>query len=106
MYCLGVRPEAAQGTISMELPQIRNLVKIVDLGSLSRAAEAVHIAQSALSLHIANLEDELGCQLLSRCSRGVVPTDEGMQFYHSARRVLKQRENMTHIGEDKGTTNK
>src|SRR3546814_15261198 len=102
MYCLGVRPEAAQGNISMELRQIRNFVKIVDLGSLSRAAEAVHIAQSALSLQIANLEDELGCQLLSRSSRGVVPTDEGMQFYRSARGVLQQIESMQHIGAGKG----
>src|SRR3546814_11483284 len=98
MYCLGVRPEAAQGNISMELRQIRNFVKIVDLGSLSRAAEAVHIAKSALSLQIANLEDELGCQLLSRSSRGVVPTDAGMQCDRCARGVLQLLDRFSQIG--------
>ena len=87
----------------MELRQIRNFVKIVDLGSFSRAAEAVHIAQSALSAQIANLEEELGCQLLSRSSRGVSPTDEGMRFYRSARSILQQLEIMQHIGAGKGT---
>lgn len=87
----------------MELRQLRNFIKIVDLGSLSRAAEAVHIAQSALSLQVANLESELGCQLLSRSSRGIAPTDEGMQFYRSARGVLQQVESMQQIGAGKGT---
>lgn len=86
----------------MEIRQIRNFVKIVDLGSLSRAAEAVHIAQSALSAQIANLEAELGCQLLSRSSRGVAPTEEGMQFYRCARGVLQQLASMQYIGAGKG----
>ncbi|CAM3681418.1 LysR substrate-binding domain-containing protein [Bordetella tumulicola] len=82
----------------MELRQLRYFVKTVELGSLSRAAEAVHVAQSALSSQIARLEEELGCQLLSRSSRGAEPTEHGMQLYRRARAVLQQIEGMRDIG--------
>lgn len=52
-------------------------MRIVDLGSLSRAAGDVHIAQSALSQHVASLERELRAPLLVRSARGVVPTEAG-----------------------------
>lgn len=81
----------------MELRQLRYFVRTVELGSLSRAADAVHVAQSALSLQIARLEDEIGCQLLSRSSRGVTPTEQGMDLYRRARAVLQQIEGMRDV---------
>lgn len=74
----------------MELRQLRYFVAVVELGSLSKAADAVHVSQSALSLQIARLEDELGTQLLARSSRGVVPTEAGTDFCRRARGVLQQ----------------
>ncbi|BDB29983.1 LysR family transcriptional regulator (plasmid) [Cupriavidus sp. P-10] len=74
----------------MELRQLRYFVAVVELGSLSKAADAVHISQSALSLQIARLEDELDTQLLSRSSRGVLPTEAGIEFCRRARAVLQQ----------------
>lgn len=74
----------------MELRQLRYFVKIADLGSVSRAAEALHVAQPALSQQIAQLEAELGQPLLVRRSTGVQPTEQGSAFYAHAQRILKQ----------------
>ena len=67
----------------MDVRQLRYFVRIVDLGSFSRAAEVLHVAQPALGMQIRKLEDELHTQLLSRHSRGVEPTAAG--------RLLKDR---------------
>lgn len=74
----------------MELRQLRYFIKIADLGSLSKASLALHIAQSALSQQLAQLEDELGHCLLSRLPRGVQMTAEGEIFYAHAQAVLRQ----------------
>jgi LysR family nitrogen assimilation transcriptional regulator len=65
-------------------------VQIVDLGSLSRAAGALHIAQSALSQHVAALESEMEAPLLERSSRGVRPTESGRLLYQHAQLMLQQ----------------
>jgi len=61
----------------MELKELRYYRAIVELGSFSKAAAALRIAQPALSRHIQKLEHSLGVQLLRRGSRGVVPTPAG-----------------------------
>ncbi len=74
----------------MELRQLRYFVRIVDLGSLSRAALDLYVAQPALSKHVAALEAELGERLLVRTVRGVTPTDAGLALYRSAQAMLRQ----------------
>src|SRR6516225_2812968 len=74
----------------MELRQLKYFVAVVDNGSLSRAALQVFVAQSALSKQIAELEDELGEQLLHRSRNGVTATDAGKVLYSYAQAVLKQ----------------
>jgi len=76
----------------VELKQLRYFVRIVDLGSLSRAAGEVFVAQSALSQHVAALEDEFKTRLLNRSARGVSPTEAGKQLYRHAQLLLKQAE--------------
>ncbi len=76
----------------MELRQLKYFVRIVDAGSISKAAESLHVAQPALSLQIRNLEDELGVKLFTRSSRGVLPTERGMALGHQARQILAQIE--------------
>lgn len=78
--------------ITIELKQLRYFVRIVDLGSLSRAAETLHIAQSALSQQVASLESEFKTPLLLRTTRGVQPTDAGRELYLHAQVILKQAE--------------
>lgn len=64
-------------------------MRIVDLGSFSRAAGALHVAQSALSQQVAALEAHLGAALLHRTSRGVQPTEAGRTFYQHAQLILQ-----------------
>ncbi|MGU7774312.1 LysR family transcriptional regulator [Burkholderia sp. MR1-5-21] len=74
----------------MELRQLKYFVGIVDAGSVSRAAQCLFIAQSALSKQISDLEQELGVQLLVRGRAGVQVTESGKVFYDYAQGILKQ----------------
>lgn len=74
----------------MELRQLRYFVRIVDLGSVSKAAADLFIAQPALSRQVAALETELNSALLVRSTRGVTPTESGRAFYVQAQAVLRQ----------------
>lgn len=74
----------------MDLRQLRYFAKIAELGSFSRASQALHIAQPALSQHIAQLESELGQPLFRRLSTGVRPTEQGQVLYRHALCILKQ----------------
>ncbi len=74
----------------MELRQLRYFVRIVDMGSLSRASGVLHVAQSALSQQVAALEAELGQVLLTRNTRGIAPTEAGHTLYRHAQAMLKQ----------------
>jgi LysR family transcriptional regulator, transcription activator of glutamate synthase operon len=56
----------------------------------TRAAEELHVAQSALSHQIARLERELGTPLFERTSRRVTPTEAGQAIAARARRVLAE----------------
>ncbi|MCT4702143.1 nitrogen assimilation transcriptional regulator NAC [Enterobacteriaceae bacterium H20N1] len=76
----------------MNLRRLKYFVKIVDIGSLTQAAEVLHIAQPALSQQVATLEGELSQQLLIRTKRGVTPTEAGKILYTHARAILRQCE--------------
>ena len=77
----------------MELRQLRYFVKIVEQGSLGRAALELDVGVSALSQQIAKLENELATRLLNRTTTGVTPTSAGMAFLHHAQLCLRQSEN-------------
>lgn len=68
-------------------------MRIVDLGSMSRAAGDLHVAQSALSQHVASLEGELKAALLHRTTRGVQPTEAGRALYQHAQLILQHAAN-------------
>jgi LysR family nitrogen assimilation transcriptional regulator len=74
----------------VEIRQLRYFVRIVDLGSLSKAAADLYVAQPALSKQIASLEAELKVSLLVRSPRGVTPTEAGLAFYRQAQSLLRQ----------------
>ncbi|MES2262269.1 MAG: LysR substrate-binding domain-containing protein [Pseudomonadota bacterium] len=74
----------------MEIRQLKYFVAIVDGGSLSRAAQTLFIAQSALSKQISDLEKDLGTELLNRTRTGISATESGKIFYDHARAILKQ----------------
>lgn len=74
----------------MELQQLRCMVAVVDHGSFTRAAAALHITQPTLSYAINHLETELGVDLFHRVGRRVVLTSAGDAFVGPARRALKE----------------
>jgi LysR family transcriptional regulator, nitrogen assimilation regulatory protein len=72
----------------LSLKQLRYFVAIADAGALSRAAETLSIAQSALSHHIGDMEAALGVRLLERSARGVALTPSGKRLYEHAGAIL------------------
>jgi LysR family transcriptional regulator, transcription activator of glutamate synthase operon len=74
----------------MELRQLVYAEAVVRHRHFTRAAEELHVAQSALSHQIRRLEAELGTELLARTSRTVVPTEAGEAVAERARRVLAE----------------
>jgi LysR family nitrogen assimilation transcriptional regulator len=74
----------------MDIRQLRYFIAIVEQGSFSRAAAILHIAQPALSLHVRNIEADLGTQLLFRSPQGVVPTEAGEILLRNARIIVDQ----------------
>jgi LysR family transcriptional regulator, regulatory protein for tcuABC len=73
----------------MELRQLRYFVRVLELGSISRAALDLALVQSALSQQISRLESELSTRLLQRTSKGVVATEAGMAFFREAQLTLR-----------------
>lgn len=72
----------------MDLRSLRYFIAVLEAGSLSKAALALHIAQPALTAQIKKLESGLGAQLFERSHAGVTPTPAGVQLYQDARRLL------------------
>lgn len=80
------------GDSFMDLRQLRYFVGIVQAGSLSRAANQLHVAQSAISHHLANLEAELDRQLVTRGPKGILLTEAGNVLYQHAEAILRHVE--------------
>jgi len=73
----------------MKLNQLEIFCKIVELGSFSKAAEAVHLSQPTLTEHIKSLEYHLGLPLLDRLGREVRPTKAGLILQDYARKIFQ-----------------
>ena len=72
----------------METRKLAYFVKIVDAGTITKAAAALHVAQPALSQQVASLEAEFKQQLLIRSRQGVTPTAAGLTLYRHATAIL------------------
>ena len=68
--------------------QLRHLLAVVDHGSVSAAAEHVHLSQPALSRSLRALEDELRAPLFDRRERRLVPTPFAQAYVARARRMV------------------
>lgn len=72
----------------MDTRQLRHFLAIYDHGSVMRAADVLHVAQSALSATLRKLEEDLGVALFERRSTGVIATPEGRDLALHARGIL------------------
>ncbi len=73
----------------MNLRQLRYFMSVVETGNMTRAAEQLHVAQTALGRQIKQLEESPGVALLVRHSRGVEPTQAGQLLRQRATEILK-----------------
>jgi DNA-binding transcriptional LysR family regulator len=67
---------------------LRAFVKVVELGSFSEAGRQLRLSRSAISKYVADLENELGVQLLHRTTRRASPTENGQAYFERAVTVL------------------
>jgi DNA-binding transcriptional LysR family regulator len=72
------------------LSAMQAFVLVVDSGSFSSAARRLNVGQPAISKSVAQLEERLGVKLLVRSTRGLTPTEAGLNFYERARRSLEE----------------
>jgi LysR family transcriptional regulator, nitrogen assimilation regulatory protein len=76
----------------MELRSLHYFVRIAELGSITRAAAHLHVAQPALTRHVQRLEEELNAALFTRANRGVRLTEAGQKLLDGATRILRDIE--------------
>lgn len=74
----------------MELDQLRYFHAVASAGSFTRAAESLHMTQSALSRSIAKLEDELGLRLFEREGNSITLNRFGQRFLQDSERAVSQ----------------
>jgi DNA-binding transcriptional LysR family regulator len=72
----------------MELRRLEHFLAVAEEGSFTRASERIHLVQSALSVSIKALENELGCSLFDRTTHRVELTDAGRALVPAARATL------------------
>lgn len=67
-------------------------VRVVESGSFSAAARLMHLGQPAVSKAVAQLERQLGVQLLLRSAHGLTPTDAGQRYFERVARIVSDAE--------------
>ncbi len=88
----------------MNLLYLQYAVEIEKTGSINKAAENLYMGQPNLSRAIKDLETSLGITIFSRSSKGMLPTPQGEEFLHYAKRILNEvdiMENLYKNGETK-----
>ncbi|MBC3935717.1 LysR family transcriptional regulator [Undibacterium rugosum] len=73
----------------LSLDQLKTLIAIIDLGTFSAAAQALHLSQPTISLHISELEQRFDTPLLVRGGRRVTPTAAGLTLAEHGRKLLR-----------------
>jgi DNA-binding transcriptional LysR family regulator len=78
--------------MNVTLRQLRAFVLVARLGNFTRAAQAMHLTQSALSLLVRELESAIETRLFDRTTRAVALTAAGSDFFPRAERILAELE--------------
>lgn len=82
----------ADGRDTLDLKQLKALITVAEVGSVTRAAELLHLVQPAVTRQIRSLEQELGTALFERTRQGMRPTQAGLVVIEHARRALGELE--------------
>lgn len=71
-----------------QLEEMQNFVRVVEAGTISKAAEQLGVAKSGVSRRLVDLESRLGVRLLNRTTRRSSLTEAGQAYYQRATRIL------------------
>ena len=74
---------------------LRAFIAVQDAGGFTRAAQRLHLTQSAVSHQIRRLEEQVGRPLLHRTTRKLVLTEDGEEFLRHAEQILRAQEALT-----------
>ena len=74
----------------MNLNKLEAFILVVEKKSFSEAAAALKSSQPTTSLKIKSLEEEVGMELLERCTSGIQPTAAGKLVYHAAKEITRR----------------
>ena len=78
--------------MSVDLNSMAVFARVVEEQGFSAAARRLGLSKSAVSKHVAQLEDRIGAQLLQRTTRRLRLTDVGAAFYERCARILAEAE--------------
>jgi molybdate transport repressor ModE-like protein len=78
----------------VDLYQLKTFVAVAREGSITRAAEVVHLSQPAVSAHVKEIEDALGLTLFDRTSRGMSLTADGRRLLTKAEQTLAAHQDL------------
>lgn len=90
----------------MNLVQLKYFIAVCEFGTVSAAAEHLHISQPSLSLAIRELENEFGALLFRRMHKGMRPTAEGELLFNMAKDIIERTETAEKIMRDIGHSKK
>lgn len=82
--------------MTIETSHLQTLVAVAKTGSFSKAAESLHVTQSAISQNVKNLETKVGVKIFTRNGKKVVLTSEGEQLFQTAREYLNKLDKTVH----------
>lgn len=92
---LGITKYYVLGRIQMNLKKYNAYIKVVETGSLTKAAEMLNYTQPGISQMISSLEEEYGFPLLIRQKNGVTPTTNGLSVLHAMFEIQRGYERLT-----------
>jgi DNA-binding transcriptional LysR family regulator len=73
---------------NLDLTALRSFTAVADSGGVTKAATQLNLTQSAVSMQLKRLEDQMGLELLDRSGRSIALTPQGEQLLAYARRLL------------------
>ena len=84
----------------MDLNHLRSFVAVAKFGHLTRASEALHLSQPALSSHIKTLEEQFGLTLFERTPSGMTLTPSGRRLLIEAEQIIGAVRHLAHSAQD------
>ena len=84
------------GFLMINLEWYRSFIEVYRVGTVSGAAQVLHLTQPAVSQHLAALESALGNQLFQRTPRRMVPTEAGKRLYSQVVSAIEKLESIPH----------